>query len=193
MPSVTLLRGAVAAGEGAIRLAPNFAADGERWIASVTEPHLSVIAVGARRIPLRDAFVLLPDWYLGAHTPEWNILARWRDGDLTLQPLDDVELGPAYEELTLAPGVSTRLQHSGPMALLCVQGQGLVSKTHIQHPYAVDDGKLTADEIFVTGEAARRGVAIRNTGSHEPLRLLRIYSELQAPPSSNLSSQGSAS
>lgn len=181
MPSVTLLRGAVAAGEGAIRLAPNFAADGERWIASTTEPHLSCVAIGARRIPLRDAFQTLPDWYLGPTSPGWNVLARWRNGDLTLQPLEDVESGPVSDQISLASGASTRLQHNGPVALLCLQGQGLVSKTPIQAPHALHDGRLTADEIFVTGEAARRGVVLRNTSETQALQLLRIFSETPTP------------
>ncbi|MGJ5814685.1 hypothetical protein [Paludibaculum fermentans] len=176
MPSVTLLRGAVAAGEGVVRLAPNFAENGERWIASISEPHLSCIAIGARRIPLRDAFEKLPDWYLGAHAPGWNVLARWSNDDLTLQPLDDVELGPCSDQWKLRPGESRHLQVNGPAALFCLRGRGLVSKVDIQAPHALHDGKLTPDELFITGERARRGLDILNTSADQPLELLRIFS-----------------
>lgn len=177
MPSVTLLRGAVAAGEGVVRLAPNFAENGERWIASITEPHLSCIAIGARRIPLRDAFDKLREWYLGAQAPDWNVLARWTKNDLTLQPLDDVELGPVSDHWTLHPGESGHLQYKGPVVLLCLRGQGLVAKVEIQSPHALHEGKLTPDEVFITGERARRGLEIRNTSDKKPLELLRIFSE----------------
>ncbi|WP_321475636.1 hypothetical protein [uncultured Paludibaculum sp.] len=177
MPSVTLLRGAVAAGEGVVRLAPNFAADGERWLASISEPHLSCVAIGARRIPLRDAFAHLRDWYLGPQTPDWNVLARWHKGDLTLQPLDDVEFGPVSDHWTLAPGETNRLHHKGPVVLLCLRGHGQASKVAMEAPFALHDGQLTPDEIFVTGEAARRGIEVRNTSDKAPLELLRIFSE----------------
>jgi len=177
MAQITLLRGTVAAGEGVVRLAPNWASERERWLASITEPHLSLIAVGARRIPLRDGIEHLRDWYLGANAPDWNVFARLDGSDLILQPTEDTEHGPVSKHLRLAPGHSMTLHHTSALALLCTHGAGAVARVAIQSPSTVNDGRLTPDEVFITGEAARRGVTIRNTGESDPLALLQIYCE----------------
>ncbi|GEM_PF-7014767 len=177
MAQLTLLRGTVAAGEGVIRLAPNWASENERWLASITEPHLSCIAIGARRLPLRDAIEHLRDWYLGANAPDWNVFARYDGDDLTLQPIEDSEHGPASRQMRIAPGHSLTIHHSSAIALFCTQGAGTISRVAIQSPFEVHDGKLTPDEIFITGDAARRGVTIRNTSETAPLVLLQIYCE----------------
>lgn len=175
MPRLTLLKGTVAAGEGVVRLAPTWAAPNERWLASTTEPHLSQIAVGTRRLELRAALTQLPEWYLGPERPDWNVFARLAGGWLILQPIVDAEHGPTAQTLKLKPGTVHTLKQDGPCAVLCQTGHGTVGRADVQAPAEVIDGRLLADELFVTGEAARRGVPVRNTGT-VPLVLLIIHS-----------------
>ncbi|MBI5084641.1 MAG: hypothetical protein HZB13_08595 [Acidobacteria bacterium] len=194
MAKLTLLRGAVAAGEGVIRLAPCSASQDpqaeERWLASVSEPHLSYIAVGAKRFALRDAIDALRDWFLGTGAPDWNVLARYCRGQLTLQPLADCETLPAMERLTLAAAGAVTLRHPQAFALFCLHGQGLVNRVAVQHPASLSDGRLMPDELFVTGEAARRGVQVRNSSDRERLVLLQIFGAgtVVAPPTKSPSS-----
>ncbi|MGC4048323.1 MAG: hypothetical protein QM757_01215 [Paludibaculum sp.] len=77
----------------------------------------------------------------------------------------------------LGPGETSHLQYKGPLVLLCLRGQGLIAKVEIQAPHVLHEGKLTPDEVFITGERARRGLEVRNTSDKKPLELLRIFSE----------------
>ena len=181
MARTTLLRGTVAAGEGVVRLAPNWASADERWLASISEPHLSQIAIGAQRIPLREALEELRDWYLGPHSPDWNVLTRIRQGEICLQPLEDLEHSPSTRRLSLKPGHSTTLRHATAFAALCQHGRGRISRAEIVAPAALHDGRLDADEVFVVGEAARRGVPVLNTSASETLTLLLVLSEESWP------------
>ncbi|MBI5282598.1 MAG: hypothetical protein HY858_13015 [Candidatus Solibacter usitatus] len=190
MARLTLLRGAVASGEGVVRLAPCFACQDpppaeERWLASISEPHLSLIAIGARRIPLRDAIDDLRQWFLGPGAPDWNVLARYCRGRITLQPLADCETLPAAQRLTLAAAETTTLRHPHAFALFCLHGQGLVNRVTFQHPLSLSDGRLTPDELFVAGEAARRGIQVRNSSDRERLVLLQILGAGAAPPTTS--------
>lgn len=181
MARTTLLGGTVAAGEGVVLLAPNWASASERWLASISEPHLSQIAIGVRRIPLREALEDLRDSYLGADAPDWNVLARLEHGQITLQPLEDLEHSPGVRPLTVKAGHSTTLRHPTAFAALCQHGQGVIGRAAIGAPSTVLDGRLHADEVFIVGEAARRGVAVRNASATEPLVLLLILSEESWP------------
>lgn len=176
MAQLTLLRGTLAAGEGVVRLAPNHAAPGERWIASATEPHLSMVAVGRKRIALREALTHLRDWYLGHNGEEWNVLARLGPEGLLLQPVEDCEHPPFFETLRIKPGATLHYAQNGAYALLCRHGQGTVGRVAIQAPSEIHDGRLAADELFVTVEAARRGVPIQNRSAKEALQLLVVGS-----------------
>ena len=179
MAKLTLLRGAVAAGEGVVRLAPCFTSQDpqaeERWLASVSEPHLSRIAIGVKRIPLRDAIDALRDWFLGTGAPDWNVLARYTRGQVTLQPFADCETHPAVGRMTLAAAGTLTLRHPQAFALLCLHGHGLVNRVAVHQHASLSDGRLLPYELFVTGEAARRGVQVRNSSDGERLVLLQIF------------------
>ena len=55
-----------------------------------------------------------------------------------------------------------------------MQGRGRIGQLDIQTPVMIRFGARTEDEVFITHEAARRGVKIENTGS-EPLVGLRYF------------------
>jgi hypothetical protein len=78
------------------------------------------------------------------------------------------------KELTLEPGASCTLEDPAASGWITVQGRGRIGKLDIQTPVMIRFGARTEDEIFITYEAARRGVRIENTGS-EPLVGLRYF------------------
>jgi hypothetical protein len=78
------------------------------------------------------------------------------------------------KELTLEPGASCTLQDPGASGWITVQGRGRIGPLDIQTPVMIRFGARTEDEVFITYEAARRGVKIENTGS-EPLVGLRYF------------------
>ena len=78
------------------------------------------------------------------------------------------------KELTLDPGASCTLQDPGTSGWITVQGRGRLGSLDIQTPVMIRFGARTEDEVFITYEAARRGVKIENTGS-EPLVGLRYF------------------
>ena len=78
------------------------------------------------------------------------------------------------KELTLEPGAKCRLNDPGASGWITVQGQGRIGKLELQTPVMIHFGQETADEVFITHEAATGGVEIENTGS-EPLVSLRYF------------------
>src|SRR3954454_19715913 len=78
------------------------------------------------------------------------------------------------QELTLDPGASCTIQDPGASGWITVQGRGRIGSLDIQTPVMIRFGARTEDEVFITYEAARRGVKIENTGS-EPLVGLRYF------------------
>jgi hypothetical protein len=78
------------------------------------------------------------------------------------------------KELTLDAGVKVTLKDNGAYGLIAVQGIGRIGKHALQTPAMIRFGELTEDELFVSDEAARRGVVFENTGG-EPLVTLRYF------------------
>lgn len=78
------------------------------------------------------------------------------------------------KELTVEPGVRTRLQDSAASGWITVQGRGRLGRMAIESPTLIRFGQRTADEVFITHEAANNGIEIENTGS-EPLVSLRHF------------------
>ena len=78
------------------------------------------------------------------------------------------------KELTIAPGARMVLKDPGASGWITVQGSGRMGKLALQTPVMIRFGEETADEVFITHEAAARGVEIENTGA-EPLVGLRYF------------------
>ena len=78
------------------------------------------------------------------------------------------------KELTLLPGAKCVLQDPGASGWITVQGRGSIGKLALQTPAMIHFGQQTEDEVFITCEAARNGVAVENLGS-EPLVGLRYF------------------
>jgi hypothetical protein len=87
--------------------------------------------------------------------------------------IDGAQLFSA-KELTLEPGAKSKLQDPGASGWITVQGRGRIGKLPLQTPAMIHFGEETEDEVFITEEAAARGVEVENTGS-EPLVSLRYF------------------
>jgi hypothetical protein len=86
------------------------------------------------------------------------------------------------KELTLEPGVKVTIKDGGAYGLITMQGVGRVNRHRLQSPSMIRYGAMTEDEVFVSHDAAVRGVTFENTGS-EPLVTLRYFGPDAAPDS----------
>ncbi len=78
------------------------------------------------------------------------------------------------KELTIQPGARCTLKDPGASGWITVQGKGTIGRLNLQTPALIRFGDETEDEVFISYEAAQRGVEIVNTGS-EPLVGLRYF------------------
>jgi hypothetical protein len=77
-------------------------------------------------------------------------------------------------ELTVDPGTKCTIKDPGASGWITVQGKGRIGKLNLQTPAMIRFGAETEDEVFISHEAATRGVIVENTGS-EPLVGLRYF------------------
>jgi hypothetical protein len=97
----------------------------------------------------------------------------WVDKWIVYGRVDGAQLFSA-KELTIDPGKKCTLKDNAASGWLTVQGKGRMGKLALQTPAMIRFGAETEDEVFITHEAASRGVEIENTGS-EPLVGLRYF------------------
>ncbi|MDX1964057.1 MAG: hypothetical protein SFX18_12965 [Pirellulales bacterium] len=97
------------------------------------------------------------------YTDKWIVYGR----------IDGEQLFSA-KELTVLPGAKCKIQDPGASGWITVQGKGRMGKLNLQTPALIRFGEATEDEVFISAEAAARGVEIENTGS-EPLVGLRYF------------------
>ena len=94
---------------------------------------------------------------------------RW----VSYSPFDGQQLVTA-KELTVAPGASCKITDAAASSWITVQGCGTINGQLLQTPVMINFGEETADEVFISIEAANAGVEIVNTG-YEPLVGLRYF------------------
>jgi hypothetical protein len=97
----------------------------------------------------------------------------WEDLWIVYGRVDGKQLFTA-RELTVQPGASCTLRDPGASGWITVQGRGRIGQTPLQTPAMIRFGQATEDEVFISHEAATRGVEVTNTGS-EPLVSLRYF------------------
>ena len=78
------------------------------------------------------------------------------------------------KELTLMPGARHELRDPGASGWISVQGSGRLGNLALETPTLIRFGENTADEVFISFEAAQQGVVVENTGQ-EPLVGLRYF------------------
>jgi hypothetical protein len=77
-------------------------------------------------------------------------------------------------ELTVEPGAKVTVKDAGASGVIAVQGQGRIGVHQMETPVLIRFGQMTMDEVFITHEAAVRGVVVENTGT-EPFVTLRYF------------------
>jgi hypothetical protein len=115
-----------------------------------------------------------------ADTASEGYVDRW----IVYGKIDGEQLFTA-KELTVDPGVKVTVKDKGAYGLIAVQGSGRMGKLALQTPAMIRFGELTDDEVFVTADAARRGVVFENTGT-EPLVTLRYFGPDVNPDAPNV-------
>ncbi|MCA9107652.1 MAG: hypothetical protein KDA83_19715 [Planctomycetales bacterium] len=97
----------------------------------------------------------------------------WVDRWIVYGLVDGEQLFSA-KELTVEPGAKCVLRDPGASGWITVQGKGRMGRLALQTPTMIRFGQTTDDEVFISHDAAQRGVEIENTGS-EPLVGLRYF------------------
>ena len=97
----------------------------------------------------------------------------WEDLWIVYGLVDGQQLFSA-REMTLQPGAKTTIKDPGASSWITVQGSGRIGNMKLQTPAMIRFGQETEDEVFISYEAATRGVEIENTGT-EPLVGLRYF------------------
>ncbi len=83
--------------------------------------------------------------------------------------------GFSAKELTLAPGTEVVVRDAAAYGCIVTQGRGTFGAWTVESPTLVRFGQLTSDEYFVSEEAARGGVLMKNLSETEPLVMLKHF------------------
>ncbi|MCA9213600.1 MAG: hypothetical protein KDB27_11070 [Planctomycetales bacterium] len=97
----------------------------------------------------------------------------WVDKWIVYGLVDGKQLFTA-RELTVSPGAKCTIKDGGASGWITVQGTGRIGKLNLETPSLIHFGEETEDEVFISHEAASRGVEVENTGK-EPLVSLRYF------------------
>jgi len=79
------------------------------------------------------------------------------------------------KELTVFPGRSVTIKDAAAYGLILTQGFGSIGKHDVETPALIRYGQMTSDELFVSADAASRGVAIVNRSATENLVMLKHF------------------
>ena len=79
------------------------------------------------------------------------------------------------KELTVRPGRSAVIRDAVAYGAIVTQGWGSVGKLEVETPSLIRYGQMTKDELFVTADAARRGITITNRSETEDLVMLKHF------------------
>ena len=79
------------------------------------------------------------------------------------------------KELTVHPGATVTVRDAAAYGLIVMQGHGTMGRWHVDTPALIRYGQLTADEFFVSEQAAVAGVKIHNPSTTDPLVMLKHF------------------
>jgi hypothetical protein len=79
------------------------------------------------------------------------------------------------KELTVMPGQTVTVKDEAAYGCIFVQGHGKFGVYDAETAIMLRYGQMSADEYFVSEEAARNGVIIVNKSKHEPLVILKHF------------------
>lgn len=80
------------------------------------------------------------------------------------------------KELTVYPQQEVVIRDSAAYGLLMMEGFGTLNGNEISTPSCIRFGKLTSDEMFVTADAAKKGVTIKNLSKTDNIVMLKNFS-----------------
>jgi len=79
------------------------------------------------------------------------------------------------KELTVAPKSKATVIDAAAYGLILTQGHGTIGSHSVSTPAMIRFGAMTEDELFVSADAAKRGVEIENLSETEPLVVLKHF------------------
>jgi hypothetical protein len=79
------------------------------------------------------------------------------------------------KELTVFPGTTVTIQDAAAYGTILVQGFGQFGKHTAETPAMIRYGQMTQDEFFVTADAARNGIVVKNNSATENLVFLKHF------------------
>jgi hypothetical protein len=78
-------------------------------------------------------------------------------------------------ELTVLPKRKVTIRDAAAYGLILTQGYGRFGQHMVATPSMIRFGEMTQDELFVTADAARQGIAIENLSETDPLVILKHF------------------
>ena len=81
----------------------------------------------------------------------------------------------AAKELTIQPGETVTIRDKAAYGCIIIQGHGKFGEYDAEAAIMLRYGQTSADEYFVSEEAARRGVKITNNSKYEPMVILKHF------------------
>lgn len=79
------------------------------------------------------------------------------------------------QEVTVLPGRSVTITDSAAYGMILTQGVGQIGVHEVETPTLIRYGQMTKDELFVTADAAKRGVKITNRSDRQDLVFLKHF------------------
>ena len=79
------------------------------------------------------------------------------------------------KELTVFPGAEVTISDNAAYGMYVVQGHGTFGGFDIESPALIRFGQLTYDEYFVSEDAAKKGVVIKNPSASDPIVILKHF------------------
>src|SRR6185312_3174480 len=79
------------------------------------------------------------------------------------------------KELTVFPGRSVKIKDQAAYGTILVQGWGQFGKHRAETPSLIRYGQMTQDEFFVTADAAKEGIVVKNESATENMVFLKHF------------------
>ena len=79
------------------------------------------------------------------------------------------------KELTVFPGREVRITDSAPYGLITIEGHGTVGPLSVEAANMIRFGQAAKDELFVSYDAAKEGVIVKNPSRTENLVMLKHF------------------
>ncbi len=118
-----------------------------------------------------------PDLYRNRFSPPKPVrpLAQMRDAGYEENWIAYKSDAFSAKELSVHPKRTVRIADDAAYGLIVVQGHGRFGSLSVNSPAMTRFGRMTEDELFVSYDAAREGVAITNESEHDDLVILKHF------------------